>query len=28
VMLGRADWLMGRGVEIPLDVDSALAGSR
>ena len=28
VMLGRADWLMDRGVEIPLDVDSALAGSR
>ena len=28
VMLGRADWLMERGVEIPLDVDSALAGSR
>jgi len=28
VMLGRADWLMNRGVEIPLDVDSALAGSR
>ena len=28
VMLGRADWLLERGVEIPLDVDSALAGSR
>jgi len=28
VMLGRADWLMDRGAEIPLDVDSALAGSR
>jgi len=28
VMLGRADWLLERGVEIPLDVDSALIGSR
>jgi heavy metal translocating P-type ATPase len=28
VMLGRADWLLEHGVEIPLDVDSALAGSR
>ena len=28
VMLGRADWLLERGVEIPLDVDSALAGTR
>ena len=28
VLLGRADWLMERGAEIPLDVDSALAGSR
>ena len=27
-MLGRADWLLERGVEIPLDVDSALAGTR
>lgn len=28
VMLGRADWLLGRGVEIPLDIDAALAESR
>ena len=28
VMLGRADWLLEHGVEIPLAVDSALAGSR
>ena len=28
VMLGRADWLLERGVEIPLDIDSALAESR
>jgi len=28
VMLGRADWLLEHGVEIPLDVDSALTGSR
>ena len=28
VMLGRADWLLERGVEIPLDIDSALAGTR
>lgn len=28
VMLGRADWLLERGVEIPLDVDSALTDSR
>ena len=28
VMLGRADWLLEHGVEIPLDVDSALSGSR
>ena len=28
VMLGRADWLLERGVEIPLDIDAALAESR
>ena len=28
VMLGRADWLLERGVEIPLDIDTALAESR
>lgn len=28
VMLGRADWLMAEGVEIPYDIDAALADSR
>lgn len=28
VMLGRADWLMSEGVEIPYEIDSALADSR
>ncbi|MEC7706594.1 MAG: cation-translocating P-type ATPase [Candidatus Thermoplasmatota archaeon] len=28
VMLGRADWLLERGVEIPLDIDAALVESR
>jgi len=28
VMLGRADWILERGVEIPLDIDAALAESR
>jgi len=28
VMLGRADWLLERGVEIPLNIDAALSESR